>query len=147
MHWTPHRPSLAAIVLVLGGPLAFGTVRGQAIAASEADAPLPVSVGIAGDEGRAAQGAEEAPPSDSDLKTFAEIYAQLQEADAKFEHDMADARTVHEARAVTDERDRASEAALTSHGWTRSKFDRVASAIDRDPALIERAIKLFEENS
>jgi hypothetical protein len=90
---------------------------------------------------------QEAPPSDSDLKAFAEIYGELQEADAKFDHDMASARTRQEAQAVMDARNRAADEALTSHGWTRTKFDRVASAIDRDPALIERAIELFEEDS
>jgi hypothetical protein len=152
MHSTSRAAPLVAAALALGSVLAFDTARGQAVAVSEPDAPLPASVDVGG--ARASLSEEQTPPSgedsktsDEDLKTFAKIYTELQEADARFEHDMASAKTVQEAKAVSAARDRASDAALRAHGWSRGKFDRVASAINRDPALIERAIELFDENS
>lgn len=152
-----HRstPSLAAMfalygVLAAGGSLASGTAHGQP---RGVDAPRGFDTARGFDTPTSEQAtseqatSEQEPPSDADLKTFAKIYAELQEADTKFEHDMATARTAGEARAVANARDRASDAALSSHGWTRSKFDRVAAAIDRNPVLIERVMTLFEEDS
>jgi hypothetical protein len=132
MHRTPSLAPLAAAALAL----ALGTASAQTGAARSFESSPHAAI-EAGQE----------QPSDADLKTFAEIYTELQEADTRFEHDIATARSPQEARAVADARHRASTAALTSHGWTRSKFDRVASAIDHNPALIERAIALFEEDS
>lgn len=147
MHRIPRPAFLAAAAVALTTALAFGAARGQAGAPS--DNTRPASLAIAAYDHEAEDSTEQrnAAPSDADLKTFAEIYAALQKADAKFERDMSTAQTVEEARAAADERQRARDDALTSHGWTRSKFDSVASAIDADPALTERAIELFDEDS
>lgn len=147
MHHTPRPAPLAAAAVVLSAALAFGAARGQTGAASNQNT-RPASLALTAHDQEAAHGAEQnGPPSDEDLKTFAEIYAALQKADAKFEREMATAGTVEEARAAADAHQRARDDALTSHGWTRSKFDSVASAIDADPALTERAIELFDEDS
>ena len=139
MHRKTFSAPLLAAALVLGA--AHGQIRvatlgggGAAEPPSEPATDEPVR-------------SEPARPSDADLKTFAEIYAQLQQADERFEQDMASARTEEQARAVTSARERASVAALSSHGWTRRKFDEVAAAINADPALVERAIELFEQDS
>jgi hypothetical protein len=86
-------------------------------------------------------------PSDEEILTFARIYAALQEADEQFERKMADAYTRQEAQNVAEERQRACRRALADHGWTRSKFDSVAAAINDDPALVERTIELLEAGS
>ena len=140
MHHKTFSAPLLAAALVLGaahGQIRVATLGGAGGAAEPPSEPAtdePVR-------------SEPARPSDADLKTFAEIYAQLQQADERFEQDMASALTEEQARAVTSARQRASVAALSSHGWTRRKFDEVAAAINADPALVERAIELFEQDS
>ncbi|HEU4619154.1 MAG TPA: DUF4168 domain-containing protein [Gammaproteobacteria bacterium] len=144
MNRTILSAALLAALLVLSG--AEGQTRVATAARDPGDAAQPGGLRSGPDASQASL-PEQATPSDDDLKTFAEIYAELQEADDKFEHDMASARTEEQARAVTDERDRTSSEALRAHGWTRRKFDEVAAAINSDPALVERAIELLEEDT
>lgn len=86
-------------------------------------------------------------PTDAELETFAAIYAQLRDAARGFERDVAAARTAEEARSARCKMQRAQQAALRSHGWTAAKFRRIAAAVDGDPALVERTVRLFDESS
>jgi hypothetical protein len=87
------------------------------------------------------------PPSDAELETFAAIYAELEKTSREFEQQMAAARTVEEAREIRCRRQRANEAAIRDHGWTEGRFNRVAAALNDNPALIERTLKLLESRS
>ncbi|HEX5419216.1 MAG TPA: DUF4168 domain-containing protein [Gammaproteobacteria bacterium] len=86
-------------------------------------------------------------PSDAELETFVAVYAELQKTAQTFEREIAAAETAQEVSRVVLKRRRADETALRKHGWTREEFMRVAEALNDDPALAEKAVRLFGEDS
>lgn len=82
--------------------------------------------------------------SDADLETFASIYVDLLDTAAKLEADMQAARTEEQALAIRTQAQAESIAKVERRGWTPEKFNSVSDAINRDPALTERAVQLIE---
>ena len=82
--------------------------------------------------------------SDAELETFAAIYVDLIDTAAKFQAEMEAAQTEQQALAIRDRAQTESVAKVTQRGWTPEKFSLVGDAINNDPALTERAVKLIE---
>ena len=83
--------------------------------------------------------------SDDELKTFAEIYADLRESISKHEAALAAAQTEEEAGKVQAHFQEESVATVSRHGWTVDKFNSVVRTINADPALAERANTLIND--
>jgi len=82
--------------------------------------------------------------SDAELETFAAIYVDLVDTAAKFQAEMEAAQTEQQAVDIRDRAQTESIAKVAKHGWTPEKFNLVGDAINSDPALTERAVKLIE---
>jgi hypothetical protein len=82
--------------------------------------------------------------SDAELETFAAIYADLIDTAAKYQAQMEAAQSEQQALAIRDQAQTESVAKVTQRGWTPEKFSLVGDAINNDPALTERAVKLIE---
>jgi hypothetical protein len=82
--------------------------------------------------------------SDAELETFAAIYVDLIDTAAKFQAEMEAAQTEQQALDIRDRAQTESIAKVTQRGWTPEKFSNVGDAINNDPALTERAVKLIE---
>ena len=98
-----------------------------------------------------AQRLPDAPPaakatsiSDAELETFAAIYVDLVDTAAKFQAEMEAAQTEQQAVDIRDRAQTESIAKVAKHGWTPEKFNLVGDAINNDPALTEKAVKLIE---
>lgn len=85
--------------------------------------------------------------TDEELDTFATIYVELQRTAERFEQEISEVETEDEAQAVQARMQQESIDALDRHGWSPDKFNRVAEALNRDPALVERTLRLIEEKS
>jgi hypothetical protein len=83
--------------------------------------------------------------SDTDLETFATIYVDLLDTAAKFEAEMQSAQTEEQALEIRERVQAESTATVARHGWTPEKFNSVGEAINNDPVLTDRAVKLIEE--
>lgn len=57
---------------------------------------------------------------------------------------MEAAESEQQALAIRDRAQAESVAKVTQRGWTPEKFSLVGDAINNDPALTERAVKLIE---
>jgi hypothetical protein len=90
---------------------------------------------------------QNAPVSDSDLDTFAEIYVDLQETATKFEAEMSAAETEEEAQEVQGKMQQEGMAKIGERGWTPEKFNEIAQVVNNDPVLAEKALALIEEKS
>ena len=82
--------------------------------------------------------------SDAELETFAAIYVDLIDTAAKFQAEMESAQSEQQALAIRERAQEESVKKVTQRGWTPEKFSRVGDAINDDPALTERAVKLIE---
>jgi hypothetical protein len=82
--------------------------------------------------------------SDADIETFANIYADLRQTASRFQAEMESARTEEQALEIRARAQSESVAKVEQHGWTPEKFNSVSEAIDRDPALTEKAVNLIE---
>jgi len=82
--------------------------------------------------------------SDAELETFAAIYVDLVDTAAKFNAEMEAAQTEQQAVDIRDRAQTESIAKVTKRGWTPEKFNLVGDAINNDPALTEKAVKLIE---
>ena len=101
-----------------------------------------------------AQQPREAPPSartpaattvsDADLETFASIYVDLLETASKFEAELEAAKSDEQALEIRGRAQTESIAKVEQRGWTPEKFNSVSEAINRDPALTGKAVKLIE---
>jgi len=91
-----------------------------------------------------APAAEAIKVSDAELETFAAIYVDLVDTAAKFQAEMEAAQTEQQAVDIRDRAQTESIAKVTKRGWTPEKFNLVGDAINNDPALTERAVKLIE---
>lgn len=127
--------SLAVASVAFGlGSAAWAQQPGQPPAPPPAQAPAP----------SVQQGTE---VSEDELDTFAEIYVELQETATKFEEEMASVETEEEAQDVQSRMQQESIDKIAEHGWTPDQYNRVAQAVNSDPALIERTLSLIEEKS
>lgn len=87
---------------------------------------------------------QEVQPSDADLEKFADIYVDLAVTEAKFEGELAGARTEDEAREVQARMEEENVAKLTRHGWTPERYVRMVQTINADPQLAEKALAIIE---
>jgi hypothetical protein len=83
--------------------------------------------------------------SDAEIETFATIYVDLLDTAAKLEAEMRSAQTEEQAREIQGRAQTESIAKVAQRGWTPEKFQSVSDAINRDPALTDKAVKLIEE--
>jgi hypothetical protein len=117
--------------------------------------PLAVTLAFAAAQGSFAQQPRDTPNgrtpsaavsnvSDSDLETFASIYVDLLGTASKFEAELGAAQTEEQALEIRGRAQTESVAKVAQHGWSPEKFNSVSEAINGDPALTERAVKLIE---
>ena len=83
--------------------------------------------------------------SDADLETFATIYADLLDTADKFEAEMNLAQTEAQAREIEGRAQTESLAKIAQRGWTPERFNSVSEAIQSDPQLTDKAVKLIEQ--
>ncbi len=86
---------------------------------------------------------ETAVPSAADIAAFAQIYAALAAARARFERELGNARTAADVQSLRCRLRAAQRAALARHGWTAQRFSRMAATLDANPAVVERAIAVL----
>jgi predicted secreted Zn-dependent protease len=75
-----------------------------------------------------------------------DIETCLQTAD-RYEQEIAEVESEEQAQEVQTRLQQESIQTLEKHGWTPEQFNRVAEALNRNPALIERTLRLIEEKS
>ena len=114
------------------------------LAAALAAAPVSFAQRVPDAPGAQPPAAEAITVSDAELETFAAIYVDLIDTAAKFQAEMEAAQTEQQALAIRDRAQTESIAKVTQRGWTPEKFSLVGDAINNDPALTERAVKLIE---
>jgi hypothetical protein len=85
--------------------------------------------------------------SEAELDTFATIYVDLLATAAKFQPEIDAAPTEQKAAEVRAKMQTESLAKVTQRGWTPEKFNITTEAINRDPKLADRAVKLIQEKS
>ena len=99
-------------------------------------------------------GARGAPPvgqgqnmqlSDADLEKFADIYVDLTETVAKFEAELAKAKSGDDQLAVQERMQQESVAKVAQHGWTPERYVSVGDAINANPALAEKTLALIDD--
>ena len=83
--------------------------------------------------------------SDADLEKFADIYVDLLDTEAKFEEELAGARTEDQAREVQTRMQQESTAKLARHGWTVERYVLVGETINSDAKLTERTLAMIAE--
>ena len=83
--------------------------------------------------------------SDSDLETFADIYVDLLDTEAKFEEELAGVQTEQQALELQTRMQQESVAKLARRGWSAERYVLVGEAIKSDPQLTERTIAMIEE--
>ena len=90
---------------------------------------------------------EELEVSDEDMETFASIYVELQRTARKYEREIAGVESEQEAQEVQARLQQESIETLEQHGWTAEQFERIAKTVNRRPELVEKALRLIEEQS
>jgi hypothetical protein len=83
--------------------------------------------------------------SDADIETFADIYVDLLDTEAKFEEELAGVQTEEQARDVQTRMEQESVAKLARRGWSAERYVLVGEAIKSDATLTERTIAKIEE--
>jgi hypothetical protein len=83
--------------------------------------------------------------SDADLETFADLYVDLLDTQAKFEEEAAGVQTEEQARELETRAQQESVAKLARRGWSAERYVLVGEAIKSDPKLTEKTIALIEE--
>jgi hypothetical protein len=83
--------------------------------------------------------------SDADLEKFAEIYVDLSETAAKFEAELAQAKSEDDALKVQSRMQQESVAKVEQHGWTPERYVSVGDAINANPELAEKTLALIED--
>lgn len=83
--------------------------------------------------------------SDADIETFAAIYVDLLDTAQKAETELKSAQSEAQAEEIRTRVQSESVAKVAQRGWTPEKFNTVGDAINKDPALTEKAVKLIEE--
>ena len=83
--------------------------------------------------------------SDADLETFADIYVDLLDTEAKFEEELAGVETEEQARELQTRMQQESVAKLARRGWSAERYVLVGEAIQSDPQLTERTLAMIEE--
>jgi hypothetical protein len=122
------RTSTLAVSVILAFAAAPVALAQRSPAAPEATAPSTAAVTV----------------SDAEIETFAAIYVDLLETAAKFEAEMKSAQTDEQALAIRGRVQDESIAKVAQRGWTPEKFNSVSEAINGDPALTEKAVRLIE---
>ena len=83
--------------------------------------------------------------SDAELETFATIYADLLDTADKFEAELNLAQSEEQAREIQGRAQTESLAKIADRGWTPERFNNVSNAIQGNPELTDRALKLIEK--
>ena len=113
------------------------------LAAALAAAPVSFAQRLPEAPGAQPPAAEALSISDAELETFAAIYVDLIDTAAKYQAQMEAAESEQQALAIRDRAQEESIAKVKQRGWTPEKFSLVGDAINSDPALTERAVKLI----
>ena len=116
-----------------------------AIAATLALAAAQLAVAQQSQDAPNARTAPALAVSDADLETFAAIYVDLLDTAAKFQTEMNSAATEERAAEIRGRAQTESIAKVEQRGWTPEKFNSVSEAINNDPGLTDKAVKLIEE--
>ena len=82
--------------------------------------------------------------SDAELETFASIYVDLLDTASKFDAEIKGAQSEEHALEIRGRAQTESIAKVERHGWTPEKFNSVSEAINKDPNLTDKAVKLIE---
>jgi hypothetical protein len=82
--------------------------------------------------------------SEADLRKFAIITVQLEEAANRFEQEMLRAKTEEEAREIQARMQKQTVATVVQYGWTPEQYVLVTQAISADPGLADRARALID---
>jgi hypothetical protein len=82
--------------------------------------------------------------SEADLRKFAIITVQLEQAANRFEQEMLRAKTEEEAREIQARMQKESVATVAQYGWTPEQYVLVTQAISADPKLADRARDLID---
>ena len=114
------------------------------LAAALAAAPVSLAQRLPDSPGGQPPPAEAISVSDAELETFAAIYVDLVDTAAKYQAEMDAAQTEQQALAVREKAQAEGVKKVTDRGWTPEKFSSVGDAINNDPALTEKAVKLIE---
>ncbi len=85
--------------------------------------------------------------SDSDIKKFAEIYLEVEEARNELSDEMNNAANQEEAQEIQARMQQEIVATIADHGWSVSRYNQVATAISNDPELRSEALDLINELS
>jgi hypothetical protein len=85
--------------------------------------------------------------SDAELETFATIYVDLLATVAKYKGEIQSAKTEEEAAKIQGRMEDESIEKVEKRGWTPEKFNDVTAAINMDPDLADKAVKLIEQKS
>lgn len=112
------------------------------IAAAVALAAAPISI-VHSQQAPAAR-APAVAVSDADLETFASIYVDLLDTATKLQAEMDAATSDEQALEIRARAQSESIAKVERRGWTPEKFNSVSEAINGDPTLTEKAVKLIE---
>ena len=114
------------------------------LAAALAAAPVSFAQRLPDAPGAQPPAAQAISVSDAELETFAAIYVDLVDTAAKYQPQIEAAQTEQQVLAIRDQAQAEGIAKVTKRGWTPEKFSLVGDAINSDPALTERALKLIE---
>ncbi len=82
--------------------------------------------------------------SDADIETFAAIYVDLLDTATKAESELQAAKSEEEAQQIRTRVQSESVEKVAKRGWTPEKFNSVGDAINADPVLTEKAVRLIE---
>jgi hypothetical protein len=127
---------LIAVAAFALAPLAYGQEPAPPPAPSPAQPPSP-------DAGQQPA----ADVSDDDLETFADIYIGLEETLSQYEEEIAAAGSEEEAQATQVKLEQDALGKISEHGWTPDQYNRIAQAVNANPALREKAVAMIEERS
>ena len=114
------------------------------LAAALAAAPVSFAQRVPDSPGAQAPPAQAISVSDAELETFAAIYVDLVDTAAKYQAEMDAAQTEQQALDIREKAQAEGVKKVTQRGWTPEKFSSVGDAINADPALTEKAVKLIE---
>ena len=120
-----------ASLIALGGPLVAQQQPSQPQPSQPAPPPSPQS--------------QQVDVSEEELRTFAEIYVDIEETRAELSEDMSGAADQQEAQEIQSQMQEKALEAIEEHGWSPTQYNQVASAISNDPSLREQAMSLIAE--
>lgn len=93
------------------------------------------------------QTAPETSVDSEQLDTFTSIYVEMQDARSKLSNRMANAESPEDAQKIQRSMDQKFNEVIEAHGWDLEEYNEVASAINSNPDLRQRALSMINEKS